>query len=373
MYYVYRFLDGLGDIIYVGRTKSGIKSRMRQHFSDAGHLPNECYNSVHLVEYIELKSQIDMYIKELYYIDKWKPVYNSTNKYEEDSDIRIEGDDKWVQYKSKKDIQIEELKETVDLLNDETKKLQNEIDLIGKKLSCEVEKTHDQYFLYGEKSNECISLQNKVKELEEIIDARNILSLKNDDGKTGKDEGFSQRECILMMEHHNISFSGELIAGEKTIASYLLYKTNDGIRVSIKKNNKNEDYLLDDVLNLKHEGQALFHYKDALNIDLIGDVLGFKIIESIDSKSAVKFIREYKTREENRKKEREKMDARYYAARKSLSEDAHSLYLKVVSNLSRDEYDNFRLYYDKKCMKKVNLLEAYNWFLKDVKRLDEAC
>ena len=43
MAYVYRFIDGKGNIIYVGKTVN-INSRMQQHFSN-GHLDKQCYNS----------------------------------------------------------------------------------------------------------------------------------------------------------------------------------------------------------------------------------------------------------------------------------------------------------------------------------------
>lgn len=98
---VYRFKNKYGEIIYVGKTKNGMNTRMRQHFSQDGHLPQTCYKGVYLIEYIEINSQIDMDIKELYYINKWKPKYNIVSKYESDnSNISFE-DDKWLIYRLK--------------------------------------------------------------------------------------------------------------------------------------------------------------------------------------------------------------------------------------------------------------------------------
>lgn len=74
-YYVYRFLDKNNNVIYVGRTNS-IITRMNQHFDTDGHLPTEWYEQVEHIEYIKMSSIIDMYIKELYYINRLKPIYN---------------------------------------------------------------------------------------------------------------------------------------------------------------------------------------------------------------------------------------------------------------------------------------------------------
>lgn len=111
MYYVYRFKDGYGDIIYIGRTKTSINSRMSQHFGSNGHLPLECYNSVYEIEYLELKSQTDMYIKELYYISKWKPKFNTINVYEESTDINLIESNSWVKLQNKHEIKLSILQE----------------------------------------------------------------------------------------------------------------------------------------------------------------------------------------------------------------------------------------------------------------------
>ncbi|ARO21352.1 excinuclease ABC subunit C (plasmid) [Bacillus tropicus] len=88
-FYVYRFLDVENQIIYVGKTNN-IKNRMRQHFGKNGHLPEECYEQVSVVECIELDSESDMSVLELYFINKWKPVYNSSKKYSSIMSIEID-------------------------------------------------------------------------------------------------------------------------------------------------------------------------------------------------------------------------------------------------------------------------------------------
>lgn len=97
---VYRFINNNNEIIYVGKTQNGIKNRINQHFSKSGHLDSQCYKEVSRIEYIIAHSQIDMDIKELYYINKWKPKYNIISKYEDNnSDVEIDtSDDNWQLY-----------------------------------------------------------------------------------------------------------------------------------------------------------------------------------------------------------------------------------------------------------------------------------
>jgi excinuclease UvrABC nuclease subunit len=104
MYYVYRFINENGAIIYVGKT-SDIVKRINQHFSENGHLPSVCYSSVASVECIELKSKIDMDIRELYFINKWKPMYNQKDKQKEDMNVILdESKDYWIPCKHKRQV-----------------------------------------------------------------------------------------------------------------------------------------------------------------------------------------------------------------------------------------------------------------------------
>lgn len=100
-YYVYRFKDKHEQIVYVGKTKN-LKTRMRQHFSPRGHLTEQQYASIETVEYVELPTKIDMDIKELYYINKWKPAYNTSNVNHNTASTIIADDDEWIIYSSKK-------------------------------------------------------------------------------------------------------------------------------------------------------------------------------------------------------------------------------------------------------------------------------
>lgn len=96
-FYVYRFKNEENEIIYVGKTKD-LKQRIRTHFGKQGHLPKECYEEVRKIEFLTFENESLMGIKELYYIAKFQPRYNSKDK----SDFLYLGDleqgDKWEEY-----------------------------------------------------------------------------------------------------------------------------------------------------------------------------------------------------------------------------------------------------------------------------------
>lgn len=93
-YYVYRFLNENDDILYVGKTRQLIKKRMRDHFGSQGHLSTECYSEVANVEYLKLGSRMEMDIVEIYYINKYKPLFNVHLKYEENLTVHL-GEHVW--------------------------------------------------------------------------------------------------------------------------------------------------------------------------------------------------------------------------------------------------------------------------------------
>lgn len=112
MGYVYRFLDKDFNVIYVGRTLN-IKSRMNSHFGSGGHLPSSVYQKVVRIDYMETKTQGDMKIKELYYISKYQPKYNTVDK----GTVSIQLDelqDVWVSFK--KDDVVKEMLDTEELI-----------------------------------------------------------------------------------------------------------------------------------------------------------------------------------------------------------------------------------------------------------------
>lgn len=77
-FYVYRFLNSKNETIYVGSSQI-LRVRINQHFS-GGHLPQRCYDETAKIEYIKTNSLALMYIKEIYYINMFKPIYNKEFK-----------------------------------------------------------------------------------------------------------------------------------------------------------------------------------------------------------------------------------------------------------------------------------------------------
>ena len=97
MYYVYRFLDKSQNVIYVGKSKQDLEVRFAGHL----HLPNECYAMVHKIQFISCKTESDMSIKEIYYINKYKSdehyFFNILDTTE--APKSVEFDDKWKMYR----------------------------------------------------------------------------------------------------------------------------------------------------------------------------------------------------------------------------------------------------------------------------------
>ena len=107
MSYVYRFIDGKGNIIYIGKTVN-INSRMQQHFSN-GHLDKQCYNSVAKIEYQKYKTESDSLIMETYYITKYSPKYNKLGQSRDVPTITFD-EKNWKIYKEFKPIQVKPYK-----------------------------------------------------------------------------------------------------------------------------------------------------------------------------------------------------------------------------------------------------------------------
>lgn len=123
MYYVYRFLDKSGDVIYVGRTEN-LKNRIKQHFSSSGHLSGECYDKVDVIEYTTFNTKPEMDIYEIYYINKWKPKYNTMDKH--DVDMKLELNSVWSVYWTENKEYVNRLKKFLNKLENKCKELEVE-------------------------------------------------------------------------------------------------------------------------------------------------------------------------------------------------------------------------------------------------------
>ena len=75
---VYFYYIG-NEIVYVGKTINGINKRLSEHYHQNDELSKHL-NDVHRIDYMQLQSQADMDMCELFYIYKLRPKYNKTIK-----------------------------------------------------------------------------------------------------------------------------------------------------------------------------------------------------------------------------------------------------------------------------------------------------
>ena len=54
LFYLYRFINKEGEVIYIGRTNDIKRRFLREHFTNNTHLPNKCYLEIEKIEYVKL-------------------------------------------------------------------------------------------------------------------------------------------------------------------------------------------------------------------------------------------------------------------------------------------------------------------------------
>ncbi|MFR3569518.1 MAG: GIY-YIG nuclease family protein [Paraclostridium sordellii] len=74
-YCVYKFIGYNDEVLYVGKTETLI-TRLNNHFSSNSHLPKSLYDKTMSIELQFVPSVPIMDMKEIYYINKYKPKYN---------------------------------------------------------------------------------------------------------------------------------------------------------------------------------------------------------------------------------------------------------------------------------------------------------
>ncbi|HFL3726344.1 MULTISPECIES: nucleotide excision repair endonuclease [Peptostreptococcaceae] len=81
--YVYKFIDEKNNVLYIGKTVN-MDKRMSQHFSPQSHLKKmgkgDIYGKIQRIEYLKCATEYDALVKELYYINYYKPPYNTSSK-----------------------------------------------------------------------------------------------------------------------------------------------------------------------------------------------------------------------------------------------------------------------------------------------------
>ena len=97
MAYTYRFVDANENIIYVGYTGQTMAKRIGQHF-EKGHLPKKCYKSIARIECIKWETKSDAQVMEVYYINKYHPIYNKLDKQNDHLNIQVTDEKEWEVY-----------------------------------------------------------------------------------------------------------------------------------------------------------------------------------------------------------------------------------------------------------------------------------
>lgn len=82
-YYIYKYLNKNEEIIYIGLTSRPIKKRIKEH--EVEELQKETYR----IEYAKVKTEADMRMYELYYINKYNPKFNVRDLYVDGNQITL--------------------------------------------------------------------------------------------------------------------------------------------------------------------------------------------------------------------------------------------------------------------------------------------
>lgn len=110
---LYMFVDKEGVPLYIGKTINETKTRINGHFSEDGHLPVELFEEYENIIHMECANEYELAIKEVVYIGKHKPKFNTQYMFKDDLPkpmLSIIRDDEWINFASKT-----ELKEKTEL------------------------------------------------------------------------------------------------------------------------------------------------------------------------------------------------------------------------------------------------------------------
>lgn len=84
LYKIYYAKEGGGDVlVYLGRTHQPLNNRLRGHFMKAPMMRELDPRQVSKIEYAEFKTEADMFLYEIYFINKLKPPLNKDDKSKE--------------------------------------------------------------------------------------------------------------------------------------------------------------------------------------------------------------------------------------------------------------------------------------------------
>ena len=76
-------------LIYLGRTKQPLKRRLHAHFFKTAKVREINIESVTKIEYAHFKTEADLNVYEIYYINKLKPILNRDDKAKDELSIKL--------------------------------------------------------------------------------------------------------------------------------------------------------------------------------------------------------------------------------------------------------------------------------------------
>ena len=75
-FYLYRFVDIKGEIIYIGRTNNIKRRILEEHFTEKTHIVRQCYLEINQIEYTEISNESEEVAYEAVLINRMRPKYN---------------------------------------------------------------------------------------------------------------------------------------------------------------------------------------------------------------------------------------------------------------------------------------------------------
>lgn len=108
LFYLYRFINKEGEVIYIGRTNDIKRRFLREHFTNNTHLPNKCYLEIEKIEYVKLVESEEV-AYEAILINRNRPKYNTQFKDEGCFHVQLP-EFEWVEFQWEYEGQLEWLK-----------------------------------------------------------------------------------------------------------------------------------------------------------------------------------------------------------------------------------------------------------------------
>lgn len=142
-------------LIYLGRTKRSLQNRIHGHLFKKPMHRSISINLVTKIEYAEFKTEADMNLYEIYFINLWKPPLNIDDKCKDALTISLPKV-KWILFKTplweKWKVQIAENDNTY-MMQQQEKKAQFEMKRFMRKQWHEGKISEDQYYDFVESCN----------------------------------------------------------------------------------------------------------------------------------------------------------------------------------------------------------------------------